>query len=148
MTERDITIGIKSRTEPRMYEKAHLKWFNIYDFSDTKYICWKEELYDQLNLGQSPKVRIVEEPGKTPKIVAIITQKETTSKPSETKDKEKPSSAPKTEPHGGFKPSSPEQRRDKSVVLSYAKDLAVAKIIEPDKILEWANTFYKWLKEE
>ncbi len=148
--EKEVTIGIKARTEPKYSEKAKRKWFSIVDFSDAKYICWKEELFDQLKLGGSPQVRIVEEPGKTPKIVAILTQKEAESKPPETDTDttKKTSTPPKITPQSDFKPFNAEQRRDRSVVLSYAKDMATNELIKPEEILEWANTFYKWLKEE
>lgn len=34
----------------------------------------------------------------------------------------------------------------KSYALSYAKDLAVAQVISPDYITEWADGFYAWMK--
>lgn len=55
---------------------------------------------------------------------------------------------------GGYRRSAkPEQPRDASFALSYAKDMAVAHIkagtqIKSFQVLEIADHFYKWLKEK
>lgn len=50
---------------------------------------------------------------------------------------------------GGYRGKSPEELEQtaKSMALSYAKDLAVAKLISLEEITEWADTFYGWVKK-
>ena len=49
----------------------------------------------------------------------------------------------------GYRGKSPEELEQtaKSMALSYAKDLAVAKLISLEEITEWADTFYGWVKK-
>lgn len=49
---------------------------------------------------------------------------------------------------GQYRGKSPEEldQTAKSMALSYAKDLAVAKLLSLEEITKWANTFYVWLK--
>jgi len=48
-----------------------------------------------------------------------------------------------------YRGKSPEEldQTAKSMALSYAKDLAVAKLISLEEITKWADTFYTWVKK-
>ena len=138
-----LKISVVGRSDLIVSKTSKKTYFTITDETDTKYICFNPSLYPEFEIGNL--VDIEWQPGKnegdTPRITGIASLgTEVSEKHAEVA---KVSSSRKL-----LKRVDDEPTKNRSIALSYAKDLVAAGELELSNIIAFAEVFYGYMLGE